>query len=115
VRGLFKVLLVIALLGVSVAEIGSPVWSKAEVTVAAKDAAEAGAQNYFASSDLAKARDAASAAASTSGAQVESLTLSPDGLVHVTVYRHARSYVLYKISVLKKWYDVRASASATPH
>jgi hypothetical protein len=115
-RGLFKLLLVFALAAASIAEIGSPLWSKTEVTIAAKDAAEAGAQNYFTNHDLDAAQTAASAAAAASDAQVESFVVSPDETqVHVTVSRQARSYVLYRISVLKKWYDVRASAVATPH
>lgn len=115
-RGFFKVLLMIAVAAASIAEIGSPLWTKTEVTVAAKDAADAGAQNYFTNQDLPAARAAASAAAATSDAQVETFDVSPDGTqVHVTVSRQARSYVLYRISLLKKWYDVRASAVATPH
>jgi Flp pilus assembly protein TadG len=115
VRGLFKVLLIIALAAAAVAEVGSPVWTKTEVTVAARDAAEAGAQNYFTNGDLEKARVAADAAAAVSNAQVESIDVQADGKVHVTVSRQARSYVLYRMSLLKKWYDVRASAAATPH
>ena len=114
-RGLFKVLLVLALLGGSIAEIGSPVWSKTEVTVAARDAADAAAQSYYSGHDLGAAQQAASDAAAVSSATVESFALAPDGQIHVTVSRQARSYVLYRISVLKKWYDVRASAAATPH
>jgi hypothetical protein len=115
VRSLFKVLLVIALGAAAIAEIGSPVWTKTEVTVAANDAVDAGAQSYFASPDLDTARQAAAAAAAVSGARLEAFGLLPDGKLQVTVSRQARSYVLYRISLLKKWYDVRASAVATPH
>jgi hypothetical protein len=85
------------------------------VTVAARDAADAGAQNYFTSHDQSAAQQAASDAAAASSAHVESFDLLANGQVRVTVSRQARSYVLYRISVLKKWYDVRASAVATPH
>jgi hypothetical protein len=114
-RGLFKILLVLALAAASIAEIGSPVWSKTEVTVAARDAADAGAQSYYSGHDLGAAQLAASDAAAVSSATIQSFTLAPDGQIHVTVSRQARSYVLYRLSVLKKWYDVRASAVATPH
>jgi hypothetical protein len=114
-RGLFKILLVLALAAASIAEIGSPIWSKTEVTVAARDAADAGAQSYYSGHDLGAAQLAASDAAAVSSATIQSFTLAPDGQIHVTVSRQARSYVLYRLSVLKKWYDVKASAAATPH
>jgi Flp pilus assembly protein TadG len=110
---LFKLVFVITLLVAGVAEGGSPLWTKTEVTVAAKDAANAGAQNYFTTHDLDQAHQAAVDAAASTDAHVDAFDFS-NGQVHVTVSRQARSYVLYRISVLKQWYDVRASAFATP-
>jgi hypothetical protein len=112
---LFKIILVVALLGAFVAEAGSPVWTKTAVSVAANDAADAGAHDYYGSHDAVAAKQAAADAASTAGSHLVSFDVSANGdAVHVTVDRQARSYVLYRISVLKKWYDVRASAAATP-
>jgi hypothetical protein len=113
-RYLFKIILVVALLGAGVAEAGSPIWTKTAVSVAANDAADAGAHDYFASHDPVTAKQAAADAATTSGSQLVSFDVVENGDVHVTVDRQARSYVLYRISLLKKWYDVRASAAATP-
>ncbi len=110
----FKIILAVALCGASVAEIGSPVWTKTAVSVAASDAASAGAHDFFVSHDTTTSRQAASDAATTAGSHLEAFDIATDGTVHVTVYRQARSYVLYRVSLLKKWYDVRASSSATP-
>ena len=111
---LFKVVFVIALLACAIVEIGSPVWTKTAVSVAATNAASAGSHDYFSSHDPDTSRQAASDAAVTSGAKLDSFNITPDGTIHVTVDRMARSYVLYRISLLKKWYDVKASSSATP-
>jgi Flp pilus assembly protein TadG len=113
-RLLFKIALVVGLLAAGVAEAGSPVWTKTAVSVAANDAADAGAHDYYTSHDTTTAAQAAADAATTSGSHLVSFDVLTNGDVHVTVSREARSYVLYRISVLKKWYDVRASAAATP-
>ena len=64
-----------------------------------------------------QAQQAAADAASADGSKLEtfdSSATSADGKVHVTVSRQAKSYVLYRIKALRKWYEVKSSASATP-
>ena len=47
--------------------------------------------------------------------KVTALTVNADGTVTVKVSRQAASYVLHRISALKNWYNVTASATASPH
>ncbi|HLY82746.1 MAG TPA: hypothetical protein VKQ71_07165 [Acidimicrobiales bacterium] len=114
IRKLLTLVVVLAVAAGVVIEVGSPVWTKTELGGAASDAAIAGAHEYFASHDVDAATKAASDAAAFRGAHLDELTFASDGQVHVTVSRRAKSYFLYKYSRFKAWYDVRASAAATP-
>ena len=54
-------------------------------------------------------------AAAFRGVKVTAFTINADGTVTVKVSRQAKSYVLHRISALKNWYNVTASATAAPH
>ena len=113
-RNFLTLVVVLALAAGVVIEVGSPVWTRTELAGAASDSANAGAREYFSSHDLTASTKAATDAAAVRGAHLDTLVYSTDGQVHVTVSRRAKSYVLYRYSRFKTWYDVSVSAAATP-
>jgi hypothetical protein len=114
-KAFVKFVLVFAILGGLVYELGSPVWSRTAADTAAQEAAGTAAQTYFGGGTLTAARADAVVAATERGATLTDLQLLPDGDIQVTVTRPAKSYVLHDISGLKGWYNVKASASAGPN
>jgi Flp pilus assembly protein TadG len=110
---LAKIVVVIALLGFAAVELGSPVWTRAQVDGIAHDAADEAAHAYDNTHDGQKARTAAEDKAKHDSATVTGFT-GPDtqGLIHVTVFRSAKSYLLHKFGPTKDWYDVSVTASS---
>jgi Flp pilus assembly protein TadG len=113
-RQLLTVVVVLALAVGVVIEVGSPIWTRTELAGAAGDAANAGAREYFSTHDIPASSTAASDAAAVRGAHLDNFSFLRDGQVHVTVSRRAKSYVLCRYSRFKSWYEVSASAAATP-
>ncbi|MDQ6616178.1 MAG: hypothetical protein M3083_15920 [Actinomycetota bacterium] len=113
-RAFIKFILIVTVAAGVMFEIGSPLWSRSDAAGAAQDAASVAARDYFATGNLDTAHDAASAAAAIRGATVTNVALLPDGSITVTVHHPARSYVLHRISALKNWYNVTATATAAP-
>lgn len=110
-----KLILVLAILVFLVFEAGSPLLGRTAASGAANDAANAAALDYFGSGgNLADAKAAAANAASVRGAKVTNVSVLSDGDIKVTVSRPAKSYLLHDVSALKNWYNVKASATATP-
>ncbi|MEA3076682.1 MAG: hypothetical protein QOF60_1590 [Actinomycetota bacterium] len=114
---LVKLLVGIAILAFAVIELGSPLIGRAQ----ADDAAHAVADEVaFHLHDPGQFTDEAlKQACATEAARhtVTVLACDYDGTtnkVNVTITKHARSFLLDKISVTKDWYDVEAHASATP-
>jgi SpoU rRNA methylase family enzyme len=114
---LVKVLVGIALIGFAVIELGSPLIARAQ----ADDAAHAVADDVaFHLRDPGQFTEGALKQACADEAAKHTVTIVVcryDGTtnkVNVTINKHARSFVLDKVSVTKDWYDVKAHASATP-
>jgi Flp pilus assembly protein TadG len=110
---LAKIVIVIALLGFAAVELGSPLWTRAQLDGIAHDAADEAARVYKDTAKTAEAKTAAEERAKRDDAVVTQYS-GPDnqGLVHVTVYREAKSYLLQNFGPTKDWYDVSVEASA---
>jgi hypothetical protein len=114
---LVKVLVGIALIGFAVIELGSPLIARAQADDAAHSVADEVAfhlrdPGMFTTEALAKAcADEAARHSVTLVACDYNVTTDK---VDVTITKHARSFLLDKVSVAKDWYDVEAHASATP-
>jgi Flp pilus assembly protein TadG len=114
VSGFVKLVLVVAIAVGAMFELGSPLWSRSAAAGAANDAAGVAARTYFETASLDSAQTAAASAAAIRGATLTKIALLPDGSITVTVTHSARSYVLHRISALKNWYNVSATATAPP-
>jgi Flp pilus assembly protein TadG len=110
---LAKIVVVIALLGFAAVELGSPVWTRAQLDGIAHDAADEAARSVRDHGKTDDARTVAEERAKRDGAVVTEYS-GPDnqGLIHVTVYREAKSYLLHNFGPTKDWYDVSVEASA---
>lgn len=113
-KALVKYLIVVLILLAFVLEVGLPLLTRSDAAGAAQDAASAAALNYFGDSNLSSARAAATSAAAVRGATVTNVVVQPNGDVTVTVTKETSSPLLVHISALKNWYDVKASATASP-
>jgi Flp pilus assembly protein TadG len=111
---LLKLVTALVLLGFVAVEAGSPLVTKATLDGAAHNAADDAAHEYFQSRDTDKAKAAAAQDATDDHAQLQNFSIDDQGVVHVTLYKKARSFVLDKFSQTKDWYNVHVSASATP-
>jgi Flp pilus assembly protein TadG len=114
VSTLLKFVLIVAIAAGAMFEVGSPLWSRSDAAGAAQDAANAAVRNYFDTANLDTAKTAASAAAAVRGTTLTTMQLQANGDITVTVTRQAPSYVLHRISALKNWYNVTATATAAP-
>ena len=110
---LIKIVVVIALLGVAAVELGSPLWTRAQLDGTAHDAADEAARAFEDSGETTDAKSAAEARAKQDDAVVTEYS-GPDtqGRIHVTVYREAKSYVLHNFGPTQDWYDVSVKASS---
>jgi len=110
-----KVALGIALFGLAVVELGSPFIAKAQADDAAHQIAN---QVAFRLKDsFTNATLEAACTEESQSLSVELKTCAYDesaSVVRVTVVKHARSFVLVKISALRHFYEVEVSATATP-
>ena len=109
-----KLVLGIALAGFVLFELGSPVVTRVNLDGQAHDAASDAAKDYFSGHDVAKAQAVAQQDAATDGATLAAFTVDDQGVVHVTLSKKAKSYVLHNFGPTKHWYDISVSASATP-
>ena len=109
-----KFLLIVAIAAGAMFELGSPLWSRSDAAGAAQDAANVAVRNYFDTGNLDSAKTAATDAAAIRGTTLTKIELQANGDIQITVTRHARSYVLHRISALKNWYNVTATATAAP-
>jgi Flp pilus assembly protein TadG len=110
---LAKIVVVIALLGFAAVELGSPLWTRAQLDGVAHDAADDAARVYEDHHSVPDAKAAAEAKAASDDAVVTSFS-APDnqGLIHVTVFRKAKSYVLHNFGPTKDWYDVSVEVTS---
>ena len=109
---LAKIVIVIALLGFAAVELGSPLWTRAQLDGIAHDAADEAARVYSDTRKSDEARSAAEEKAKDDGAVVTTFTIDTQRRVHVTVFKKAKSYLLENFGPTKDWYDVSVEASA---
>lgn len=111
---LAKIVVVIALLGFAAVELGSPLWTRAQLDGIANDAADEAARRW---PETTRAREAAEEQAEDGGAvltRFETPSVTNGQKIVVTVYRDARSYLLHRFGPTKDWYAVSVTASAEP-
>ena len=112
---LVKIVVVIALLGFAAVELGSPLWTRAQLDSVAHDAADEAARVYSNNPrNLERARQAAEAQTEAEDATLQEFRTDTQGRVYVTVFREARSYLLHRFGPTKDWYDVEVDADAAP-
>ena len=108
---LVKVVLGIALFGFACVELGGPLVVRAQLDSVAHDAIDAAGFAIRDGGNEAVARAAAVERASQDGAEVIEFRVDEQRRAHVTVRKHAKSYLLEKWDRAKSWYDVTVSAS----
>jgi hypothetical protein len=110
---LLKIVVVIALVGLVVVEVGSPVITHFQVDGAAHDAANDAAADYVQRHDVDGAKSIAEQDAAKEHATLDAFAVDDNNIVHVRLSKQAKSFLLKKLSVAKKWYDVSVSASSS--
>jgi hypothetical protein len=113
-RWVLKLVIGIALAGLILFEVGSPVVTRVNLDGQAHDAATDAAKDYFSGHNVASAQAVAQQDADTDGAALAAFSVDDQGNVHVTLSKQAKSYVLKNFGPTKHWYQVKVSASATP-
>ncbi|MCU1451700.1 MAG: hypothetical protein JWP02_3870 [Acidimicrobiales bacterium] len=109
-----KILVGLALAGLLVVELGSPLLTRATVDGSAHSAADDAAHEMSQSHNQDQARALAEQDAAADGARLEQFGIDDQGTVHVTLSKQARSYVLHNFEPTRDWYNVRVSATAVP-
>lgn len=111
---LIKVVVGIALAGFIVIEIGSPLLKKAELDDAAHRAADEAALEFFDNKQIEAAKQTCAQVALEEDVNLDHCDLNAEGLIAVTVSDTARSFLFGKIDATKKFYEVKAEATAVP-
>ena len=111
---LVKIIVVIALLGFAAVELGSPLWTRAQLDGIAHDSADEAARIFKDTRKAEDARKAAEAKATEDGATVTQFDIDTQNRVHVTVFKKAKSYLLHNFGPTKDWYDVSVETTASP-
>jgi hypothetical protein len=114
VRGLTKVVGGLALVGFTVIELGSPLWTRAQLDSTAHDAADDAAYEFLHTNSQDQAYAAALDDASRDGAKLDEFFFDSEGTIHVTVSKRAKSYLLHNFERTRGWYEVHLRATATP-
>jgi hypothetical protein len=113
-RGLAKIVAGIALPGFAVIELGSPLWTKAQLDGTAHNAANDAAYAFGRTNNRDQAYQAALSDANGGGATLDEFFFDDAGVVHVTVSKRAKSYVLHNFEKTRSWYEVHLRATAQP-
>lgn len=111
---LVKVVLGIALFGLVLHEVGSPLITKAQADDAAHTVADKAALELFSSRNGEAAQRVAEEAAIEAEVRLERFAIDAQGTIHVTVGKKARALLLDRFDATERFYDVEAEASATP-
>jgi len=111
---LLKLVIGIAVVGLVLFEVGSPLVTKAILDGQVHDAANDAAHEYFQDHDVGRAQAVAQQNADDDHAKLDDFHIDDQGTVHVTLSKQARSYVLHNFGPTKDWYAVRLSATAVP-
>jgi hypothetical protein len=114
VRVLAKIVAPIALAGFAVIELGSPLWTKAQLDGTAHNAANDAAYAFGRTNNRDQAYAAALDDVNGVGARLDEFFLDDAGVVHVTVSKRAKSYVLHNFEKTRSWYEVHLRATAEP-
>jgi hypothetical protein len=110
-----KIVLVVAVLGFVVIEVGSPLVVRVSLDSSAHEAADDAAQEYTHTRIPAKAQAAAQEDVDQAHAQLDKFDIDAQGVVRVTLSKQAKSYLLHNFEQTRSWYDVRVNASAASH
>lgn len=111
---LTKIVVVMALVGFAVVEVGSPMVTRLQLDGVAHDAADSAAHELFEGPDVERARATAEELAAQRSAGLKDFQVDAQGVVHVTVQRQARSLLLRRWERARGWFDVEVSATSTP-
>ena len=104
VKGLVKIVAAIAIAGFALIELGSPLWTKAQLDSTAHNAASDAAYAFGRTNDREQAYQAA----------LDDTFVDDAGVVHVTVSKRAKSYLLHNFKKTRGWYEVHLRATAQP-
>lgn len=110
---LVKVVLILAALGLTVIELGSPLVARAQADDAAHEVANEAAFAYGSGRSVEAMKERCAEVGTRKSVELVSCELV-EGKVAVTVAKEAYSIVLHRISALESWYDVQVSATAEP-
>lgn len=110
---LVKVVVILAVLGLAVVELGSPLVARAQADDAVHEVANEAALTYGSSAAVKQMEQRCAEVAEQKDVSLQRCQLI-NGQVEVTVQKEAYSLILHKIGPLEGWYQVKASASATP-
>lgn len=108
---LSKIVVTFVLAGVIIAELCSPLVTRAQIDGVAHDAADNAALDLLDHNDVERAKAVAQGIADDNDVFLEKFTVDAHG-VTVTVEREAWSLGLKKWDKMKTWYEVRVTASA---
>jgi hypothetical protein len=113
-RWLVKIVAGVAIVGLALFELGSPLITRTILDGQAHDTATDAAHEYFQNHDLARAQAVAKQDADGDHANLDTFDIDEQGTVHVTLSKQAKSYVLHKFGPTKDWYNIRVSVTAVP-
>ena len=113
-RWLLKIVIGVAVVGLLLFELGSPLVTTAILDSQTHDAADDAAREYFQNHDAGRARAVAQQHADDDHAKLTTFDIDGQGTIHVTLSKQAKSYVLHNFGPTKDWYDVSTSATAVP-
>jgi hypothetical protein len=111
---LLKLVIGIALAGLVLFELGSPLVTKTILDGQTHDTANDAAHEYFQNRDLGRAQAVAQQDADSNHAKLVDFHIDDQGTVHVTLSKQAKSYVLHNFGPTKDWYTVSTNATAVP-
>jgi len=109
---LLKIVLAVAVAGIVLFELGSPLVTRATLDNTAHEAADDAARELTQTHDPDRARAVAEEQAADGHARLEDFSVDERGTVRVTLFKQAKSYVLHNFDPTRSWYDVRVKASA---
>jgi len=111
---LVKLVVTLAVLGFFGFELSSPLIAHAQLDSAAHDVADGAAFDLRQGQTVDQAKADAGKVADSEHVHLDSFSVDTSKVVHVTVSKDAKSYLLRRFSRTKSWYHVTAKATATP-
>ena len=111
---LVKLVITLAVLGFFGFELSSPLIAKAQADSAAHDAADGAAFDLRQGETVDQAKEDADKVAVSEHVHLDFFSVDTSRVVHVTVSKEARSYLLRRFGRTKSWYHVTVKATASP-